>query len=410
MEFNTKLLHGNFQPEDKTGSTTFPIYQAASFSHKTAEELEAIFQGTDYGFIYTRINNPTIESFERRIAFLEKGIGAIACASGMSAITMAVLNLLGQGDELVSSSGIFGGTYSLFQTLRQYGITTHYAADQDPASYAALITPRTKLLFVETIGNPKMDVANIRSLADLAHVHGLPLLVDNTVTSPYLCRPLEHGADVVIHSTSKLINGSGNSIGGIIVDKGRFPWDQDRFPALFELKRNFGPFAYLAKLRRGLHRDFGACLSPFNAYLNSLGLETLGLRMERICSNALALARFLDDHPAVEWVNYPGLPANPYHHLAAQQFCSRFGILLTFGVGSKERAFRVINSLRYACNLANIGDIRTLVIHPASTIYATNTPAEKELLGVTEDMIRVSVGIEDVGDLVADFQQALSKM
>ena len=407
MEFNTKLLHGNFDPENNTGSTTFPIYQSSSFNHNTAEELEAIFKGSQPGFVYSRINNPTIDSLERRIAALEKGIGAIACASGMAAINLALLNILKQGDELVSTSGVFGGTYNLFQGYADLGIQAHYAKDARVESFAAKISDKTRLLFIETIGNPKMDVPDIKALADLAHNHGIPLIVDNTATSPALCRPFELGADIVIHSTSKLINGGGNSIGGIIVDRGKFQWSQEKFPKLQELKSKYGPLTYLAKLRKGFHRDMGPCMSPFNAYLTSLGLETLGLRTERICSNALQLAEFLDHHQEIPWVNYPGLADNPYHNIAKIQFNSQFGIILTFGAGTKERAFKIINSLKYPCNLANIGDIRTLVIHPASTIYATNTDQEKEMMGVTEDMIRVSVGIEDIKDLIEDFDQAL---
>ncbi|MFZ5641237.1 MAG: O-acetylhomoserine aminocarboxypropyltransferase/cysteine synthase family protein [Bacillota bacterium] len=410
MEFNTRLLHGNHQPDEKTGATTVPIYQSTSFRHKSAEELESIFSGTDYGYIYSRINNPTVDAFEKRMALLEKGVGAVACASGMSAITLAVFNLVEQGDELVSSAGIFGGTYSLFKSLADYGITARFAGNAAVESFAGQINDKTKLIFIETIGNPKMDVPNICALADLAHAHQIPLIVDNTVTTPYSIRPIEHGADIVVHSTSKLINGSGNSIGGIIVDKGRLPWSAEKFPKLHELRKTYAFLAYLAKLRKGLHRDMGACMAPFNAYLNCIGLETLGLRMERICSNAMELAGFLSRHPEVAWVNYPGLKDNPYHQIAAEQFGGKYGILLTFGVGSKERAFKVINNLKYAYNLANIGDIRTLVIHPASTIYTANSPEEKAIMGVTEDMIRVSAGIEDIKDLVEDFGQALDKL
>lgn len=408
MEFNTKLLHGNNQPDKNTGATNIPIYQSSSFQHNTAEELESIFNGTEYGYIYSRINNPTVDAFEKRIALLEKGVGAIACASGMSAITLAVLNLVEQGDELVSASGIFGGTYTLFNSLADYGVKARFANTPAVESFAEQITEKTKLIFVETIGNPKMDIPNIKALADLAHAHEIPLLVDNTVTTPYLIRPIEHGADIVIHSTSKLINGSGNSIGGIIVDRGKLPWSVQKFPKLHEFRKKYAFLAYLAKLRKGLHRDVGACMAPFNAYLNSIGLETLGLRMEKICANALELARFLSQNPQVAWVNYPGLANNPFHDLAAQQFNGQYGILLTMGAGSKEKAFKVINALKYAYNLANIGDLRTLVIHPASTIYATCSPEEQAMMGVTEDMIRVSVGIEDIKDLIADFNQALS--
>ena len=407
MNFNTKLLHGNYQSDRETGATTPPIYQTASFRHVTAEELEKIFAGTEYGYIYSRINNPTVESFERRIAFLEKGVGAVACSSGMSAVALAVLNLVEQGDEIVSAAGIFGGTYSLFNTLTDFGVGVRYAHDSSVETFSRLINDKTRLIFVETIGNPKMDVPNIRDLAGLAHAHNVPLIVDNTVTTPCLIRPIEHGADIVVHSTSKLINGSGNSIGGVIIDKGRFLWSLEKFPKLHEMRKTYAFLAYLAKLRKGLHKDIGACMAPFNAFLTSIGLETLSLRVERMCSNAQRLAEFLQGHSAVDWVNYPGLKDNPYFQTATDQFSGKYGIVLTFGTGSKEKAFRLINSLKYAYNLANIGDVRTLVIHPASTIYATFSPEEKALMGVTEDMIRVSVGIEDITDLVEDFEQAL---
>lgn len=270
MEFNTLLLHGNHQPDEKTGSTTTPIYQATAFQYKSAEQLEKVFSNAAPGYIYSRVNNPTVDAFERRIALLEKGIGAVACASGMSAITLATLNILEQGDELVSGSGVFGGTFSLFTSYASFGITARFADDVSVESFAAKITDKTKLLYVETIGNPKMDVANIKALAELAHAHRIPLIVDNTVTTPYLFRPLEHGADIVVHSTSKLINGSGNSIGGIIVDKGKFAWSEDKFPKLYAFKKDYSLFAYISKLRHGFHRDMGPCMSPFNAYLNSV--------------------------------------------------------------------------------------------------------------------------------------------
>lgn len=409
MRFNTTLLHGEFAGDEKTGATNTPIYQSTAFKHQTAEELENIFMGREAGFIYTRINNPTIEALERRINYLERGIGAVACASGMAAITMAVMNILKSGEEIVSGSGIFGGTYSLFTNLAEFGVKTSYARDNSPESFAAIITEQTRLIFVETIGNPKLDVANISLLADLAHQKGIPLLVDNTVTTPYLIRPLALGADIVINSTSKYINGSGNSIGGIIVDSGKFKWNYDKFTSL-QAYQKYGPFVYLAKLRKGLFKDMGACMAPLNAYLTSIGLETLGLRMEKLCSTALQLAVSLKENPQVVEVNYPGLEIHPDHALAREQFAKRYGAILTIRVGSKEKAFQVINQLKYAANLANIGDSRTLVIHPASTIYATNTSEEKERMGVYEDLIRISVGLEDSEDIIEDFQQALEKV
>lgn len=409
MKFNTSLLHGSFNPDKKTGATTTPIYQSTAFRHETAEELENIFKGSEPGYIYTRLNNPTIESFERRIAYLEKGAGAVACASGMAAVTLAVLNILKSGDEIIAGSGIFGGTYSLFENFKEFGITTQFVEDNDITNFATCITDKTRLIFVETIGNPKLDVADVRGLAELAHANGIPLIVDNTVATPYLVRPLECGADIVIHSTSKYINGSGNSIGGVIVDSGKFHWDSAKYPTLSEY-RKFGNFTYLAKLRKSIFRDFGACISPFHAYLNSLGLETLGLRMDRLCANALELALALKENSKVNHVNYPGLEDSRYYGIARAQFNGKFGGILTIRVGSKENAFKVINNLKYAANLANIGDARTLVIHPASTIYFTNTIEEKEKMGVYKDLIRISVGLEDIEDIVEDFQQALASI
>jgi len=275
MNFNTALLHGNFTADKKSGATTTPIYQSTAFRHETAEELENIFRGNEPGFIYTRLNNPTIESFEKRMAYLEKGAGALDCASGMAAVTLAVLNILKSGDEILSGSGIFGVTYALFEGFKAFGISTMYVGDNDLSHFEAGITDRTRLIFVETIGNPKLDVADIRGLSELAHAKGIPLIVDNTVTTPYLVRPVELGADIVIHSTSKYINGSGNSIGGIILDSGKFNWDLEKYPGLKDFKK-FGKFTYLAKLRKCIFKDFGACISPFNVYLTSLGWKPWG--------------------------------------------------------------------------------------------------------------------------------------
>ncbi|MDE4541961.1 O-acetylhomoserine aminocarboxypropyltransferase/cysteine synthase family protein [Thermoanaerobacterium sp. R66] len=408
MRFNTKLLHLNYEPDEKTGASLMPIYQSTSFSH-SAEEMENIFKGSQYGFTYTRINNPTIEAFERRIALLESGIGAVACSSGMAAITLAILNILKAGDEILSSSGIFGGTYELFKDFGNFGITVKFAKDNSIDAFKESITDNTKLIYIETIGNPKLDVPDIKSLSVLAHENKIPLIVDNTVTTPYLIRPIEMGADIVIHSTSKFINGHGNSIGGIIVDSGKFNWDFDKFSMLKRFEK-YGQFAYLAKLRKGLFRNIGACMSPFNAYLNNLGLETLGIRMERICHNAYELAAFLKKFDKVLSVNYPGLKENPFHDIAKRQFGDKFGAILTIRVGSKERAYKMINSLKYATNITNIGDTRTLIIHPSSTIFAESSDEEKKFMGVYDDLIRICVGLEDVEDLKEDFMQSIERL
>ncbi|WKV09262.1 O-acetylhomoserine aminocarboxypropyltransferase/cysteine synthase [Thermoanaerobacterium sp. CMT5567-10] len=408
MRFNTKLLHLNYGPDEKTGASLTPIYQSTSFSH-SAEELENIFKGSEYGFTYTRINNPTIEAFERRIASLESGIGAVACSSGMAAITLAILNILKTGDEILSSSGIFGGTYELFKDFENFGITVKFAKDNSIDAFKESITNNTKLIYIETIGNPKLDVLDIKSLSVLAHENKIPLIVDNTVTTPYLIRPIEMGADIVIHSTSKFINGHGNSIGGIIVDSGKFNWDFNKYSMLKKFEK-YGQFAYLAKLRKGLFRNIGACMSPFNAYLNNLGLETLGIRMERLCENAYELAVFLKEFDKVLSVNYPGLRESPFHDIAKRQFGDKFGAILTIRVGSKEKAYKMINSLKYATNITNIGDTRTLIIHPSSTIFAESSDEEKKFMGVYDDLIRICVGLEDVEDLKEDFKQSIDRL
>lgn len=408
MRFNTMLLHLNYGPDEKTGASLTPIYQSTSFSH-SAEELENIFKGSEYGFTYTRINNPTIEAFERRIASLESGIGAVACSSGMAAITLAILNILKTGDEILSSSGIFGGTYELFKDFENFGITVKFTKDNSIDAFKESITNNTKLIYIETIGNPKLDVPDIKSLSVLAHENKIPLIVDNTVTTPYLIRPIEMGADIVIHSTSKFINGHGNSIGGIIVDSGKFNWDFNKYSMLKKFEK-YGQFAYLAKLRKGLFRNIGACMSPFNAYLNNLGLETLGIRMERLCQNAYELAVFLKEFDKVLSVNYPGLKESPFHDIAKRQFGDKFGAILTIRVGSKEKAYKMINSLKYATNITNIGDTRTLIIHPSSTILAESSDDEKKFMGVFDDLIRICVGLEDIEDLKEDFKQAIDRL
>ncbi|WP_434656087.1 O-acetylhomoserine aminocarboxypropyltransferase/cysteine synthase family protein [Thermoanaerobacterium thermosaccharolyticum] len=408
MRFNTKLLHLNYGPDEKTGASLTPIYQSTSFSH-SAEELENIFKGSEYGFTYTRINNPTIEAFERRIASLESGIGAVACSSGMAAIALAILNILKTGDEILSGSGIFGGTYELFKDFENFGITVKFAKDNSIDAFKRSITNNTKLIYIETIGNPKLDVPDIKSLSVLAHENKIPLIVDNTVTTPYLIRPIEMGADIVIHSTSKFINGHGNSIGGVIVDSGKFNWDFNKYSMLKKFEK-YGQFAYLAKLRKSLFRNIGACMSPFNAYLNNLGLETLGIRMERLCQNAYELAVFLKKFDKVLSVNYPGLKESPFHDIAKRQFGDKFGAILTIRVGSKEKAYKMINSLKYATNITNIGDTRTLIIHPSSTILAESSDEEKKFMGVFDDLIRICVGLEDIEDLKEDFKQAIDRL
>lgn len=402
--FNTSLLHG---VEDKNpfGATVVPIYQTSAFRHESAEELENIFTNKAMGFSYTRIGNPTVEAFEKRITKLEGGIGSIACASGMAALTNALMNILQTGDEIIAAAGLYGGTVELLEDLEAFGIHTRYVSQNSPEEYEKLITDKTRVIFAETIGNPKLDVTDIRAVADMAHRHNLPFVIDNTVATPYLVRPIELGADIVVHSSSKYINGNSDAISGVLTYGGKFKWDEERYPGMKPYKK-FGPMGYLAKLRNGLFRNFGACLSPQNAFLNNLGLETLGLRMERQCNNALELARFLDGLDGIS-VNYPGLPQSPYHELAKKQLNGWFGGVVTIRTGSKEKAFEVINRLKIPFILSNIGDTKTLVIHPASTIAVHLSEEEQLQSGVYEDLIRISVGIEDIEDLKRDFKNAI---
>lgn len=403
--FNTTLLHGT---EDKNpyGATQVPIYQSSAFRHDTAEELEKIFANKMAGYSYTRINNPTIEAFEKKMAKLEGGVGSVACSSGMAALSMALMNILQSGDHVVAAAGLYGGTVELLDELKAYGVTTTYVKDNTPEAFEAEITSSTRAVFAETIGNPKLDVTDIHAVSEIAHRHGVPLLIDNTVATPYLVNPLKLGADVVIHSSSKYINGSSDAISGILISSGRFKWDGDKYPGMTEFKK-FGPFAYLAKLRNGLFRSMGACLAPQNAFLNNLGLETLGLRMQRHCSNAMELAEFLNGLGSGITVSYPGLKEHPYHEIASKQFHGGYGAIITLRVGSKERAFRILNDLKIPWLVSNIGDTKTLVIHPSSTIAAHLSEEEKELSGVYDDMIRISVGIEDIDDLKEDFKRVI---
>ncbi|MBR1392241.1 MAG: O-acetylhomoserine aminocarboxypropyltransferase/cysteine synthase [Ruminococcus sp.] len=409
MRFNTALLHKATKPDKETGATNAPICQTSAFAHDSAETLERVFAGKAQGYAYTRIGNPTVTQFEQRINALEGGVGAVACSSGMAAVTLSLLNILSAGDELIASSALFGGTIDLMGDLSALGITVRFAEHITPQELEPLINEKTKAVFTELVGNPRLDIVDIRAVADFLHNRSdpIPLIVDSTTATPYLITPLKLGADIVVHSTSKYINGSGNAISGIIVDGGRFRFPPERYPA-FEKYSKFGPMAYIAKLRGGIWRNIGACLSPVNAFLNGVGLETLGLRMERLCSNALELARFFEQR-GIE-VNYPALERSPYYGLCQSQLGGKGGAILTIRAGSRERAFKLINSLKYALIATNIGDVRTLVIHPASTIYLHSSVEARESAGVYDDTIRISVGIEDIEDLREDFAQALDQL
>ncbi len=406
MKFETALLHGNFKGDAATGATLSPIYQASAFGQETAEQIEKIFHNQAPGFAYTRISNPTVASFENRITYLEGGIGSVATSSGMAAITAAFLNILKSGDEIVSKNSIFGGTLDLFEDLESFGITTHLVEDITKEELDAVVNENTKVVFAETIGNPKLDVTDVKEAAQLIHSYNLPFILDNTTATTYLVKGIEYGADIIINSSSKYINGNSNSISGIITDSGNFKWTEEKYPTMKDYVK-FGKFAFIAKLRNDTFRNIGCCLSPMNAYYNSLGLETLSLRMERHCYNALKLAESLEGVKGVRSVNYPLLKSSPYYETAKNQLKNNGGGIFTIRLYTKERAFAFINHLKYAINLTNIGDTKTLVIHPSSTIYAHSNSEEKEKAGVYEDLIRVSVGIENVQDLIDDFINAL---
>ncbi|HIJ81656.1 MAG TPA: O-acetylhomoserine aminocarboxypropyltransferase/cysteine synthase [Desulfuromonadales bacterium] len=407
LHFDSLLVHGGTEP-GPAGATAVPIVQSSSFAYPTAGSLEDVFRGRAVGQVYTRLGNPTTEALEKRLALLEGGGAVIATSSGMAAITTAVMTIVRAGDEILASSSLFGGTFSLFRdTLSNFGITTRFVDPLDHDAVAAAINEHTRLLFVETVGNPKLDVPDIPALADIAHAAGIPIIVDSTVTSPYLADGARLKADILAYSTSKYINGTGTTIGGAIIDRGVFDWNSAKFPHFEMFHKKYRQYAFTARARKLVHKDVGACAAPFNSFLLTEGVQTLALRMERHCSNALALATFLAAHPRVSWVSYPGLENSPHHQVARRLYGGRYGGLVTFGTGDKASAFKVIDALKMARNLANIGDAKTLVIHPASTICADYSAADKALMGVSEDMIRVSAGIENPQDIINDFSCAL---
>ena len=419
--FDTLQVHAGQQPDPTTGSRAVPIYQTTSYVFNGTEHAANLFALKEFGNIYTRIMNPTTDVFEQRMAALEGGVGALATSSGSAAITYAILNIMGSGDELVSASTLYGGTYNLFSvTLPKLGIKTVFVDPDDPENFRKAITDRTKALYIETIGNPGINLIDIEKVAAIAHEHKIPLIVDNTFGTPYLIRPFEYGADIVVHSATKFIGGHGTSIGGVIVDSGRFDWaGSGKFPGFTEpdpsyhglrYKEAFGPAAFIIKARVQLLRDTGACISPFNAFLLLQGLETLSLRVERHLSNTKKVVEFLSRHPQVSWVNYPNLPGNKYYDLAQKYFPKGAGSIFTFGIkGGVEAGKRFIESLELFSLLANVADAKSLVIHPASTTHAQLSPEDQLAAGVTPDMIRLSIGIEDPDDLIEDLAQALEK-
>ena len=421
--FSTLSLHAGQQADPTTGSRAVPIYQTTSFQFQSVEHAAALFGLEQAGNIYSRIMNPTNDVLENRLVALEGGSAALALASGQAAITLAVLNLASAGQNLVSSSHLYGGTYNLFAyTLPRFGITVRFADPTDPAAFASAIDDNTRAIFVEGIGNPKNRLARLPEISEIAHQSGIPLIVDNTVTSPYLLRPFELGADLIVHSLTKFIGGHGTAIGGAIVEKGTFNWAGGKFPEFTEPDPTYhgirywdtfgangsGGTAFIARARVQLLRDLGPCLAPFNAFLFLQGLETLALRMEKHCENALVVARWLEKHPAVSWVNYPGLESHPDYIYQQEILPNGCGAILGFGVkGGLDAGIRLINSVKMISHLANIGDAKSLIIHPASTTHKQLSESERLLTGVTEDYIRLSVGLEDTADIIADLEQAL---
>jgi O-acetylhomoserine (thiol)-lyase len=423
----TIALHGGQKPDPTTNSRAVPIYQTTSYVFNDTAHAARLFGLQEFGNIYTRIMNPTTDVFEQRVAQLEGGSGALAMASGQAAETLALLNIARAGDEIVSSASLYGGTYNLFHyTFPKMGIEVKIVDPKDAESFRKALTKKTKAIFAETVGNPKLDTLDFAAVSKVAHDAGIPLVVDNTMPTPFLMRPFDHGADIVIHSATKFIGGHGTSIGGIVVDSGKFDWGNGNFPEFtgpdpsyhglkyWEVFGNFpglGNVAFIIKLRVQLLRDLGPALSPFNAFQFLLGLETLHLRMERHSVNALAVGKFLEKHPNVSWVNYPGLPSHPSHALAKKyHHLGLYGAILGFGIkGGVAAGKKFIESLKLFSHLANIGDAKSLVIHPASTTHQQLTPAERLATGVTDDFVRLSVGIENVDDIIADLDQALRK-
>ncbi len=421
LGFDTLQVHAGQKPDPATGSRAVPIYQTTSYVFRDTEHGANLFALKELGNIYTRIMNPTNDVFEQRMAALEGGVAALAVASGSAAITYSILNIAGAGDEIVSASTLYGGTYNLLSvTLPRLGIKTVFVDPDDPENFRKAINENTKALYIETVGNPGINIIDIEAVAKIAHENNIPLIVDNTFGTPYLIRPIEFGADVVVHSATKFIGGHGTSIGGVIVDSGKFDWTAGgKFPGLTEpdlsyhgvvYARDVGAAAYVTKIRVQLLRDTGAAISPFNSFLLLQGLETLSLRVAKHVENAKTIAKYLSSHPQVAWVNYPGLENNKYYKLAEKYMPKGPGSIFTFGIkGGLNAAVKFIDSLEIFSLLANVADAKSLVIHPASTTHAQLSPEDQKAAGVTPDQIRLSIGIEDADDLIYDLEQALAK-
>lgn len=417
--FNTRALHAGYDPDPTTHARAVPIYQTTSFTFEDSEHAARLFALEQFGNIYSRIMNPTTAVLEERIASLENGVAALALASGQAAQFLALTTLAAPGDRIVSASTLYGGTFTQFDvTMRRLGYDFAFVEPDDPENFRKAITPNTKLLYGETISNPRSNVLDIEAVAKIAHEYGIPLVIDNTFTTPYVTRPIDYGADIVLHSLTKFIGGHGTSIGGIIVDSGKFPWNNGKFPQFTEPSRayhgmkfwdTFGKISFIIKARVEGLRDLGPCVSPFNSFLFLQGVETLGMRMDRHLDNTITLAQHLERNPAVAWVKYASLKSSPYHALAQKYTPEGAGAVFSFGLkGGYEAAKKFINKLKVFSHLANVGDVRSLVIHPASTTHQQLGLVEQEAAGVSPELIRLSIGLEDLEDLVWDIDQALS--
>lgn len=420
--FETLSLHGGQVPDPTTNARAVPIYLTTSYVFNNAEHAARLFGLQEFGNIYTRIMNPTNDVFEQRVAALEGGVGALAVSSGQAASSIALLNIAHAGDEVVSASSLYGGTYSLFAyTFAKLGVKVIFVDPSDPENFRKAITPKTKAVYAEALGNPKLDTLDFAAVAKIAHEAGIPLVIDNTLPSPYLIHPFEHGADIIVHSATKFIGGHGTTIGGVIVDSGKFDWTNGNFPEFTEgdpsyhglkYSESFGNLAYILKARVQLLRDLGPALSPFNAFQFLQGLETLPVRMERHSRSALTVANYLKTHPKVNWVNYPGLPDSPNYAIAKKyHYRDLYGGIIGFGIqGGREAGKKFIESLKLFSHLANVGDAKSLAIHPATTTHSQLSPAEQLSTGVTDDFVRLSIGLESVNDIIGDIEQALASV
>jgi O-acetylhomoserine (thiol)-lyase len=418
MKFNSLCVHSGNNP-DETGSRQIPIHQSASFVFKNAKQAADLFALKEVGYIYSRLTNPTIGALQQRMADIEGGVGAIACSSGHAAQLTAFHNLLQSGDEFIAAKKLYGGSINQFKnSFKQYGWNVKFADIENIDELKASLTEKTKFIFIESLSNPEGAVADIKAIADFAHNNGIALIVDNTIATAALVKPIKHGADIVINSTTKFLTGNGSAIGGVVIDSGNFDWSQnDKFPLLTEPDPSYHGLKFhescgnLAFTFRGIAvglRDLGAVMSPMNAFLTMLGLETLPLRMEKHCTNALKLAEFLDSHEKVSWVKYPGLKNNPYHNLAKKYLNNGFGAVFTFGIkGGDEAGLKIVDSCKLFSHVANVGDSRSLIIHPSSTTHSQLSDEEKKLSSTTNDVVRLSIGIEDISDIISDLKQAL---